>query len=65
MDSETADQEITAGGNAVIWGDKIKVEGDHDGVGVFFVNTANGNRVKVEKHLAENRICVNPHPALV
>jgi hypothetical protein len=55
MDSETIDQELTPGGNAVIWGDKIKVEGDDDSVGAFFVNTADGNRVKVEKHFAENR----------
>jgi hypothetical protein len=55
MDSETTDTELTAGGVVVILGDKIKVEGEDSGVGVFFVNTADGNRVKVQKNLAENR----------
>jgi hypothetical protein len=31
------------------------VKGDNEAIGVFFVNTADGNRVKVVKNFAENR----------
>ncbi|GMO58652.1 MAG: hypothetical protein Ta2A_04290 [Treponemataceae bacterium] len=55
IDSETNDSELSVGGNIVILGHKIKVEGDDSTVGVYFVNQSDGARVKVAKHLAENR----------
>jgi hypothetical protein len=55
IDSETIDQDLTPGGNIVIEGHKIKVDGDNADVGVYFADRSGGTRVKVAKRLAENR----------
>ncbi|GHU26042.1 hypothetical protein FACS1894164_16580 [Spirochaetia bacterium] len=55
VDSETFDQDLTPGGNIVIEGHKIKVEGDSPEIGVYFINQTSGVKIRVTKRLAENR----------
>ncbi|GHU23870.1 hypothetical protein FACS1894164_09190 [Spirochaetia bacterium] len=55
IDSATINQTITPGGIVIIEGNKIKLEGDNPEIGVYFINQADGNKIKVTKHLAENR----------
>jgi hypothetical protein len=46
---------LTPGGMVHIAGHKIKVEGDDPACGVWFVNRADGSRVKIGEHLGVNR----------
>jgi hypothetical protein len=54
---------LTPGRNAKITGGKIKVEGDDPSCGVYFVNEADGSRVKVDaEDIVENQ---NAHLLIV
>jgi hypothetical protein len=50
------DDLLTPGGMLAVGGHKIKTAGDNPDTGVYFVNKADGSRVKVTEHLAENNV---------
>ena len=54
--SATANEQLTPGRILKVTGDKIKLLGDHESIGVYFINDASGGVVDIvrEKHLAIN-----------
>ncbi|MDR2738299.1 MAG: DUF4469 domain-containing protein [Treponema sp.] len=54
VSTEAVNETATPGGMFSISGHKLKVAGDSPDVGVYFVNEADGSRVKAAGHFAEN-----------
>jgi hypothetical protein len=54
--TRSVNDQLTPGRNAKISGGKLKVEGDDPACGVYFVNEADGTRVKVDSaDIVENQ----------
>lgn len=58
MKSGSVNDRLTPGRNLRIRGDKLKIAGDHSGIGIYFVNQADGKRIRVE----DDEIVIN-HPS--